>query len=270
VRARVLLLAVLALAAMGSAGAATGTSRLVRVVEREGGVTATLSYRATTYYTYRPTLSVRRKGRVVLTHRLCPIDWVSPKGPCAWEGPDTWLFMKQGRLAFRNVGEHGTPAVVVDLWLGGAHCCEETFMALLGSPPAWIVRDWGNPGYRGRRIGGRYYFVSGDDRFSYAFAAYAFSWFPPQIWTIRDERLVNVTKALPALVAANARRAWRRYLGARSDPAQAHGLGALAGWCADEFLLGRGAHCEQVLQRAGPAGFVRKLNRDLERWGYES
>lgn len=269
-RARVLLLTALALAAAaGVAGAATSKTRLVRVVKRDGAITATLSYRAAKYYTYRPTLVVRRNGRVLLAHRLCAIDYVSPKGPCAWEGPDTWLFMKHGHLALRAVGPNGTPAAVVDLWLGGAHCCEETFMALLGSRPMWIARDWGNPGYRGRRIGGHYYFVSGDDRFSYAFGPYAFSWFPPQIWTIRYGRLVNVTRTMPALVAANERRAWRQYLRARSDPAQARGIGVLAGWCADEFLLGRGARCERTIHRTRAAGFVRTLNRDLERWGYK-
>lgn len=238
-------------------------------MKREGAVTATLTYRVANAFTHRPTLAVHRNGRLLLVHRLCPLGFVSPAGRCTWEGPDTWSFMKHGKLAFRDVGSSGAPAVVEDLWLGGAHCCEETYIALLGSRPTWIAHDWGNPGYRGRRIHGRYYFVSGDDRFSYAFGPYVSSWWPPQIWTIRHERLVNVTRTMPALVAANGRRAWRQYAPARTDPVVGRGIGVLAGWCADEFLLGRGARCERVIHRTQTAGFVRRLNGDLARWGYK-
>jgi hypothetical protein len=74
---------------------------------------------------------------------------------------------------------------------------------------------------------------------------------------------VDVTRTLPALVAANARRAWRRY---RKPGPEA---GVLAGWCADEYLLGRGPRCERVLARVRDRRFVRRLHRDLQRWGYE-
>lgn len=261
-RARVPLFLALALVATGSVAAAARMPRLVQVVKRDGAVAATLTYRANRDFTYRPTLAVRQGGRLVLVRRLCPLDFTG-RGTCTWVGPGTWSLMRHGRIAFRHVAPTAARAVVLDLWAGGAHCCEESFIALLGPRPDWIAHDWGDPGYRGRRIDGRYYFVSGDDRFAYAFAAYAFSWFPPQIWTIREGRLVDVTRTLPALVAANARRAWRRY---RKPGPEA---GVLAGWCADEYLLGRGPRCERVLARVRDRRFVRRLHRDLQRWGYE-
>lgn len=247
-------------------------------MKRDGAFTATVIYGERTNFTYRPTLSVRRSGRLVLVRRMCPLDFAG-RGTCTWVGPDTWSLMKRGPLAFRDVASTTTPGVVVDLWTGGAHCCEQTFVALLGSPPRWIAHDWGNPGYHGTRIGGRYYFVSGDNRFAYAFGAYAFSWFPAQIWTIRHGGLVNVTRSTPSLVAADATRALREYRRAGRD--RLPDTGALAGWCADEYLLNRGRHCERVLQHELAAGrlrvrdavsgrrFIRLLHHDLERWGYE-
>ena len=264
-RRSALSIALVALVLAGAAAAAR-RPRLVRVVKREGALSATLSYRTANDFTYRPTLSVRRDGRVVLVRRMCPLDFTG-RGACTWVGPDTWSLMKHGRLAFRHVAPGGTAATVVDLWAGGAHCCEESFIALLGSRPAWIAHDWGNPGYRGRRILGRYYFVSGDDRFAYAFAAYAFSWFPARIWTIERGRLVDVTRSMPALVVADATRAWRRYRLAGRE--RLPDVGALAGWCADEFLLGRGGRCERVLLHVSDRAFVRHLELDLRRWGYE-
>lgn len=105
---------------------------------------------------------------------------------------------------------------------------------------------------------------------------------PAQIWEIRDERLVDVTRSVPALVRPHARRLWRWYLHIRHERGGARGIGALAGWCADEFTLGRGARCERVLRQKLRAGelyapgalsgrrFIGTLNRDLERWGYKA
>lgn len=265
---RVALVAFLALTVAGPASAAPGKSRVVQVTKREGTIAATLKYSVRDDVTSEPTLALRRDGRSVLVHRLCPLDFAG-RGRCGWVGPDTWSLMKHGHVAFRDVAPDGTPAVVVDLWTGGAHCCEQTFAALLGPKPTWIAHDWGNAAYRGERIGGLYYFVSGDNRFAYAFGPYAGSWFPAQIWTIKHDRLTDVTRSMPALVATNEQRAWMQYLGARHDSAEGRGLGVLAGWCADEFLLGRGARCEHVIRRTQTAGFVGKLNRDLASWGYK-
>ena len=96
---------------------------------------------------------------------------------------------------------------------------------------------------------------------------------------IRGVQLVDVTRTVPAVVAADARRAWRWYLrfGRRE---LSHGVGVLAAWCADEFGLGRGPRCERVLRQKLAAGelksqedphprrLIRTLNRDLVRWGY--
>lgn len=101
------------------------------------------------------------------------------------------------------------------------------------------------------------------------------------IWAIKRERLVVVTRTVPTLVAADAHRAWHAYLQSRHRGRTAREIGILAGWCADEFTLGRGTHCEHVLRHKLKAGelhaptalsgrrFIRTLNRDLKRWGYK-
>jgi hypothetical protein len=279
-RLRLVLLAVLALAVAGTAGAASSKPKLVRVVKRDGAITATLTYRLRdSGPVRRPTLSVSKDGRQVLRRRMCPLDW-SANGVCQWNAA-LWWPMKGRKLEFRRVAGSGR-SVVLDLYTGGAHCCEQTFIALVGTRVRWIAHDWKNPGYHGERIGDRYYFVSGDNRFDDTFTSYAFSWAPAQVWALRNGRLTDVTRSVPSVVRVDAKNAWRHYLGrwGRRDR-QIRGVGALAGWCADEYLLSRGAKCEKVLGRALAGGylnpsfglrgraFIRGLNRDLERWGYK-
>src|SRR5207237_9494701 len=94
-----------------------------------------------------------------------------------------------------------------------AHCCDQSFTAIAGSRPTWIAHDWENTAFLGVRSNGGYYFVSGDNRFAYAFTSYAGSWFPSQIWAIRGRSLVDVTRSEPRLIRINARPACRAYVG---------------------------------------------------------
>ena len=276
-RRNALLAAILALVLAGSAGAASGKPKLVRVVKRRGLVTATLAY-TRAGEDRDMTLSIRRGGKLLLTHRMCPIDF--QREPCRWAPGSWWLMKRQAPLAFRDVAGARAPAVVSDIWTGGANCREDTFIAVAGSRPAWIAQDWGPAGYKGRRLGGRYYFVSGDGRFTGQFSSFAGTWWPSQVWTIsRAGRLANVTRLTPSFVRADAQRAWRTY----HDHPIDRGLGILTGWRADEYTLGLGARCSSLLHeelkkgRLGDNGqdglsahgFIRTPNRDLERWGYK-
>lgn len=104
---------------------------------------------------------------------------------------------------------------------------------------------------------------------------------PIRVFAIgRSGTFVNVTRQFPGLIRANAH-------SLATNGGDAHmtikkqGSGVLAAWCGDEYLLHRGAHCARVLayavrhhppnmQGAEPTrGFVRALNRDLERWEYK-
>jgi hypothetical protein len=250
---RLLLIGVLALVMAGSAGAGPTKQKLVRVVKRHGAITATLTYTLPGYD--RVTLAVRRHGRVVLKHRVSDM------------GPMTPLF------TFRYVAGKQVPGVVVDTYLS-------TAIALISPHPAWIAHNWSRSNYRGERVGGRYYFATGDGRFWCTYASCADSWAPAQIWAIRREQLVDVTKTVPALVHTDAHKAWQWYLRVRHGRGRAGGIAVLAGWCADEYTLGRAVHCNSILRQKLAAGelkapgalsgrkFIRTLHRDLARWGY--
>ena len=254
-RIRLLLIGVLAFVVVGSAGAGHAKQKLVRIVKRHGAITATLTY-SSPLDVKRIRLVVRRHGRVVLRHR------VSDYGP---QNPS---------LSFRFVAGTRVPAVVVDAYLSSA-------IVLVSPHVKWLERFWSRGGYRGRRVGGHYYFDATDGRFLCTFTSCANGWSPAQIWAIKHEQLANVTRAVPVLVRANAKRAWGWYLRSRRHRWRARGIGTLAGWCGDEFMLGRGPHCEHVLRQALKAGelksrtalsghhFIRTLNRDLKRWGYK-
>ena len=285
-RRNALVVAVLALVVAGSASAApSGKSNLIHVVKHSGAYTATVAYsRAPGRYfaVGHMTLRVQRDGHPVLQHRICPHDFAAHER-CTWTAV-AWYPQKPARLplGFRDVAGPGTPVVALDLYTGYAHCCVDSFIALLGHRPRWIVHDWGSVGYHSSRVDGRYYFVSGDNRFAYAFTSYAGSAFPVQIWAIdKRDQLVEVTRSLPSRIRADARRAWNGYLLARRDRVE-RGLGVLAAWCADEYLLDDGAKCQRELGVAlaaegylhaesdtGGRAYIRKLNHDLERWGYK-
>src|SRR3954452_512178 len=92
-------------------------------------------------------------------------------------------------------GDH-EPEILVDAYSGGAHCCERTRVySFDGSDYAFTVHQWGNQDYalRDPDGDGRPELVSGDDRFAYAFSAYAFSVFPVRIYVDRGGRLLERT-----------------------------------------------------------------------------
>jgi hypothetical protein len=285
VRVRLLLLAVLALIAAGSAGAATIKPKLVRVVKRDGAITATLTYKDWTHvrglthgiaYSH-VTLSLRRNGRLVLKHRLCPLEGQA----CVWAEGGWGPTRGNKQLAFSGAAGARTPAVLIDLYTGGASCCENMFLALVGRHARWITHDWGTAGYGGERLRGHYRFVSRDNRFWYALGECSVcSYLPVQVWEIRAGGLVDVTRSEPDRVRKDARGAWSAYLSGRHDQFD-RGFGPLAGWCADEYLLSRGAQCDRALRKALRSGyldrrekphgrvFIRELNLYLVHLGYK-
>jgi len=125
--------------------------------------------------------------------------------------------------------------------------------------------------------------VSSDDRFAYAFTAFAFSLEPIQIWRLRDGRLGDATRSYPGAVAEHARQLWRLYERTRrGESGKVRGI--LAAYLADEALLGREGRAWLRLERAFergelgrgtmrdgfPAGrhYLAELRQFLDRTGY--
>ncbi len=144
-----------------------------------------------------------------------------------------------------------------------------------------LLEDWGDPGYSLARLDGSkpYEWLTADDRFAYAFAAFAFSGLPLEILRLDGATFTDVTGRYPALVAKDAARQWGAFQGNESART---GLGFLAAWAADEYTLGRHSAVTATLEKllragelrsltgwAAGAKFIAALNHYLRQWGYE-
>jgi len=103
------------------------------------------------------------------------------------------------KLGFGRLDRNGTPALIVQSFTGGAHCCLHLQAVTLSSGKQQIVDlglwdgdfidEWPNDlNGDGRRDIVRY-----DNSFLYAFAPYAMSYAPPVILNIIDGKLVDVS-----------------------------------------------------------------------------
>lgn len=262
----------------------SATSRAVAasksVTASLGDVAATLTYHQGSDSFGNPTFSqlrllITNSGQSLhdepVTSRFC--------------GSECWVeSFAGGPLFVKDLEGNGQPAVVLDLYTGGAHCC--SVVQVFSYDPAVMTyrlteHDFGDPGARLTDVDGNgsLQFESADDRFAYEFTSFAYSGLPRQIWRFQNGRFLDVTRQFPQAVAADARRQWRQFL---ADRRQGLGLGFIAAWAADEDLLGHGtavtrtlakqARLHQLRSRDGlsPSGsaFIRKLNRFLKKTGY--
>jgi hypothetical protein len=172
------------------------------------------------------------------------------------------------------------PAVVLDLYTGGAHCCSvaKVYAYDAGANTYQVTtHDFFDPGYELRPIGrrGRYQFVSADDRFANAFTSFAASGFPIQIWSFGVNGFIDVTRTHRKLIIKDAAKWLRAFKHHLRD-----GEGVLAAWAADEERLGHSGLVNRTLSRQLAAGhlksngvangkaFVRALKKLLHKLGY--
>ncbi|MGA2471243.1 MAG: hypothetical protein ABSG64_11190 [Solirubrobacteraceae bacterium] len=187
-------------------------------------------------------------------------------------------------LSMRDLEGNGQPDVLLNTYSGGEHCCNGVEIFLYAPSKRTYVsvfHVWGDPDYKLEHLDGsrQLEFVSADDRFAYAFAAYAYSGLPLQIWRLAGTRLIDVTRDYPALIRADARNWWSGYWPARKTR---FALGGLAAWAADEYNLGEGATVTaqlESLEKAhelrssagfgpGGSGFIAQLHSFLRQTGY--
>jgi len=175
------------------------------------------------------------------------------------------------------------PEVLADFYSGGAHCCTySTIYRFVRGRYVRLAHSWGNPGYRltGLDRDRRPELVTEDDRFNYAFTAYAFSRAPIRILSYDHGRLRDVTRGFAGAIARDATRVLREY---RTPQAKTDARGVLAAYVADEYLLGhpergwsvvdgalRRGHLNPDFATGYPAGkaYVRKLRAFLRSAGY--
>ena len=245
-KARLAALILLAAAFLASPVSAGPSQAKVKRAQA-GGVRADLSYREAPFLTAKNLrLRIVRRGQMLYDERLRRSDV-----PTA--------------LRVRDVDGDGEPEVLADLYTGGAHCC---FFSLVyryhrvGATYRSLKHDWGNQGYRLADLDRdrALEFRSQDDRFAYAFSAYAASFFPIRVWKFRQGRMTDATRRFPALIARDARRLWREYLRVRRMRA-ADVRGVLAAYLADKYLLREQAHGWRRLHAAYRRGELRGFGR---------
>ena len=107
----------------------------------------------------------------------------------------------------------GQPAIVVNLFSGGAHCCITSLIYRYNPTSEQYMftrHEWGNAGYDLVDLDndGLREFRTVDDRFAYAFASYAGSFYPLQIWRYQNGQVVNVTRQFLPLVRSDTYSLW--------------------------------------------------------------
>jgi hypothetical protein len=262
---------------------AAAHARDVTRAAHSGDVEATLTYRVVKDVYSHVRFRIVRAGASALDVPLREI--ASCKGCAVWApGP----FSVPGPPVVRDLDADGEPEVILDLYTGGAHCCVVTaFYRWDGAGYRRTVEDFGNFGYRLRDLDGdgTPELSARDEAFAYAFGPFVYSIPPAAIFQWRAGVLHDVTRNYPAVVRADAKETFGYYLKARRKRDHAAIRGVLAGWAADECLLGRCAYAVARIDaslRAGelsrqstdlptdPAGarYVAKLRAFLRRYGY--
>ena len=266
--------------AVPSASAATETAS-------HGPVTATFSYSQTRDYTFRNLeLKIVRNGVVALD---APIASADCQYGCVPAG--TPLGRETSSVRVSDLDGDGEPEVIVDVFTGGAHCCFLAQVYSLQPGPARDLvptysrteRNFADPGYALDDLNGDGVpeFASADGRFAYAISSFAGSGFPLQVLRFHNGGFSDVTRDFPALIRADSRYWWRVYRkhARKSPPDNDPGLGALAAWAGDEYLLGNGRRVQREIKAALRRGWldglfgsgrrtVRNLNALLTQAGY--
>jgi hypothetical protein len=219
-------------------------------------------------------LTISRAGTQVLAADPHTGDCEAPY--CAPAGVE-----ERPSVAIDDLDGDGEPEVVLDLYTGGAHCCFlSRFYRFDGTTYVPADRNFGDPGYRIADLDGDGVkeLVTRDDRFGYAFTAFAFSLMPVRIYELRAGGWELVTTRFPDQIRKDAKANWAYFLKARryNEP-----RGAIAAWAADQFMLGHRATARHTLRRLARLGrlpgfeppkrqsaFVSKLLRFLARRGY--
>lgn len=227
-----------------------------------GRVTAELSFVERSFQYEQLRLRIRRAGATLVD---APLARLNCDG-CPNRG---FLLAGERPLTVSDLDADGEPEVLLDLYTGGAHCCSYSLIfrhRREGSTYGRIAAYWGNVGYRlvDHDRDGRPELASFDDRFAYAFVAYAFTAEPVRLWHYEHGRLLDVTRAFPAVARRAADDLWRDYLLARRDP-EPEVRGILAAYLADSYLIGRE---ELALRRIGAALARGELGTGRSKGGF--
>jgi hypothetical protein len=139
-----------------------------------------------------------------------------------------------GSLCLSRFRDGAVPVALLALTTGGAHCCV-TVRAVPSTGGAAVDHDFGNYSPWFRQTASGPLLVSADNAFAYQFGSFAGSGPPIQLFAWSGTAFTDVTRQHLDLVADDA----QSYLALYNDPSQPEKLGSLAGWVADECVVGK-------------------------------
>lgn len=159
-------------------------------------------------------------------------------------------------LHVRDLDGDGDPEVLVDLFSGGAHCCSTTIIfTFVRDHYKAIVASWGNDSYvvTDYDHNGVKELLTGDDRFSEEFTAYAFGARPILLFSLLDHRIKDVTRAFPTEIQGQMNM-FDRALANRHKGDDLRGV--VAARAADMALLGQAGGIEAFVDDAQQRGLL--------------
>jgi len=238
------------------------------IAGQSGKVRAEISYDKPEEYQYKNVrLQIKRAGKTVLDKKL-PQE-------SEYDRPVGGFNEQESKLPVLDLDGNKEPEVVADFFTGGAHCCTYSLIYRYDSKSQKYIQirhEWGNGGYRFKDVDkdGLPEFESRDDRFAYAFTAYAASAYPLQIWQYRQGKMVDVTRRYPKLIYAHAADLWKTYTEIRQQGDD--GRGFLAAYLADKYLLGQGEdgwkRVRQAYTKSDRHQYFADLRKFLRETGY--
>jgi hypothetical protein len=262
----------------GALAASAGASSPVRTeTATSGHVRATVTYQQLAPAQFSMHLAVvRNKNKVYAKAVPMSFAHTGASQPLGYVGGASTVDLG-------DLDGDGEPEVLVNLYTGGTHCCNWTWV-LKWQPKlrsySRTAHIWGDPLYRLVDLGhtNSLEFMSADDRFASAFADYANSPLPVQVWTFEKGRFVDTTRTYGNAISSDLGANWRKY---QTAPAGSPVRGILAAWAADECLLGGCqagyARVKALAPKLGnpadlksgtTASYLKKLKSSLVDWGY--
>jgi hypothetical protein len=228
------------------------------------GLSASFHYTGTYPQSHDPRLTISRSGKVLYNHPVTS-SW------CANECWPELISARQSALHVVHLDAHGGPAVVLDLYSGGAHCCSVEQVYSLDSTPGRVRKtehNFGDPGALLEKIGpgGSLDFLSADDAFAYAFTDFAASGMPIQIMSFSNNAFHDVTRSFPKLIVQDANQ-WRKAFDALASSQYQDTVGIVAAWAADEDMLGNYALVQAFLSAQLKVGHLNSALSPIQPGG---
>jgi len=156
-----------------------------------------------------------------------------------------------GSLCLGQFGAGAVPVALLALTTGGVHCCI-TVRAISSDGGATVDHDFGNYSPWLRQTASGPVLVSADNAFADQFGSFAGSGPPIQLLAWSGSAYADVTRQHLDLVAADA----KNYLALFNDPTQPEKLGLLAGYLADECVVGDAASAWSFIDQQRQLGHL--------------